>query len=65
MEVSFITKRKITPERRGQIVKKAVYIDIRVKMDGVRDVSGMWVGENEASSIGLAPPPCALRHTAL
>jgi len=33
----------------GQIVKKAVYIAIGIKMDGVRDVLGMWVGENESA----------------
>jgi len=34
----------------GQIVKKAVYIAIGVQMDGVRDVLGMWVGENGESA---------------
>lgn len=33
----------------GQIVKKAVYIAIGVQMDGIRDVLGMWVGENESA----------------
>lgn len=33
----------------GQIVKKAVYVAIGVQMDGVRDVLGMWVGENESA----------------
>ena len=37
----------------GQIVKKAVYIAIGVKMDGVRDVLGMWVGENESAKFWL------------
>lgn len=61
MEVSFITKRKITPERREQIVKEAVYIDIRVKMDGVLDVSGMWVGENESVKYWLGTPAVCLK----
>jgi len=33
----------------GHIIKKAVYIAIGVKMDGVREVLGMWVGENESA----------------
>ena len=38
----------------GQIVKKAVYIAIGIKMDGVRDVLGMWVGENESAKFWLS-----------
>jgi transposase-like protein len=37
----------------GQIIKKAVYIAIGIKMDGVRDVLGMWVGENESAKFWL------------
>ena len=37
----------------GQIVKKAVYVAIGVKTDGVRDVLGMWVGENESAKFWL------------
>lgn len=37
----------------GQIVKKAVYVAIGVKMEGVRDVLGMWVGENESAKFWL------------
>ena len=37
----------------GQIVKKAVYVAIGVQMDGVRDVLGMWVGENESAKFCL------------
>ncbi len=37
----------------GQIIKKAVYIAIGVRMDGVRDVSGMWIGENESAKFWL------------
>ena len=33
----------------GQIIKKAVYIAIGIKMDGKKEVLGMWVGENESS----------------
>ncbi|WP_207857601.1 IS256 family transposase [Lucifera butyrica] len=40
----------------GQIVKKAVYIAIGIKMDGVRDVLGMWVGENESAKFWLGVP---------
>jgi transposase-like protein len=38
----------------GQIVKKAVYIAIGVQMDGIRDVLGMWVGENESAKYWLS-----------
>jgi len=34
----------------GQIVKKAVYVAIGVQMDGIRDVLGMWVGEQGESA---------------
>ncbi len=37
----------------GQIVKKAVYIAIGIKLDGIRDVLGMWVGENESAKYWL------------
>lgn len=37
----------------GQIVKKAVYVALGVKLDGVRDVLGMWVGENESAKFWL------------
>lgn len=37
----------------GQIIKKAVYIAIGVQMDGIRDVLGMWVGENESAKFWL------------
>ncbi len=33
----------------GQIIKKAVYIAIGIQLDGIRDVLGMWVGENESA----------------
>jgi len=33
----------------GQIVKKAVYIAIGIGIDGIRDVLGMWAGENESA----------------
>jgi transposase-like protein len=38
----------------GQIVKKAVYIAIGIKMDGVKDVLGMWIGENESAKFWLS-----------
>ena len=36
----------------GQIVKKAVYIGIN--MDGLKEVHGMWVGENESAKFWLS-----------
>ena len=33
----------------GQIAKKAVYIAIGIGVDGIRDVLGMWIGENESA----------------
>lgn len=38
----------------GQIVKKAVYIAIGIRMDGVKDVLGMWIGENESAKFWLS-----------
>lgn len=38
----------------GQIIKKAVYIAIGVGIDGVKDVLGMWVGENESAKFWLS-----------
>jgi len=37
----------------GQIVKKAVYIAIGLQLDGIRDVLGMWIGENESAKYWL------------
>ena len=38
----------------GQIVKKAVYIAIGINMDGLKEVLGMWVGENESAKFWLS-----------
>lgn len=38
----------------GQIIKKAVYIAIGMQMDGIRDVLGMWIGENESAKFWLS-----------
>ena len=38
----------------GQIVKKAVYIAIGIQMDGIKDVLGMWIGENESAKFWLS-----------
>ncbi len=38
----------------GQIVKKAVYIAIGFNMDGIKDVLGMWVSENESAKFWLS-----------
>jgi transposase-like protein len=38
----------------GQIVKKAVYIAIGISLDGIRDVLGLWVGENESAKFWLS-----------
>lgn len=38
----------------GRIIKKAVYVAIGIRMDGIRDVLGMWVGENESSKYWLS-----------
>ena len=37
----------------GQIVKKAVYIAIGIRADGIREVLGMWIGENESAKYWL------------
>ena len=33
----------------GHIIKKAVYIALGVRMEGTREVLGMWIGENESA----------------
>lgn len=33
----------------GQIIKKAVYVAIGINTDGIKEVLGMWVGENESA----------------
>ena len=38
----------------GQIVKKAVYIAIGINMNGLKEVLGMWVGENESAKFRLS-----------
>ena len=38
----------------GQIVKKAVYIAIGINMEGIKEVLGMWVGENESAKYWLS-----------
>ena len=38
----------------GQIVKKAVYIAIGINMEGIKEIFGMWVGENESAKYWLS-----------
>ncbi|MEL7647679.1 MAG: IS256 family transposase [Sedimentibacter sp.] len=38
----------------GRIVKKAVYIAIGINMDGIKEVLGMYVGENESAKFWLS-----------
>jgi transposase-like protein len=38
----------------GQIVKKAVYVAIGIGLDGIKDVLGMWVGENDSAKFWLS-----------
>jgi|LFRM01.2.fsa_nt_gb transposase-like protein len=38
----------------GRIIKKAVYIAIGINMDGIKDVLGMYVGENESAKYWLS-----------
>ena len=38
----------------GQIVKKAVYIAIGINMEGIKEVLGMWIGENESAKFRLS-----------
>ena len=37
----------------GRVVKKAVYVAIGIDMDGMKDVLGMYVGENESAKYWL------------
>lgn len=38
----------------GRIIKKAVYIAIGINLSGIRDVLGLWIGENESSKYWLS-----------
>ena len=38
----------------GQIITKAVYIAIGINMDGIKEVLGMWAGENESAKFWLS-----------
>lgn len=38
----------------GSIIKKAVYIAIGMRLDGTREVLGMWIGENESAKFWLS-----------
>jgi len=38
----------------GRIIKKAVYIAIGINLDGIKDVLGLWIGENESSKYWLS-----------
>ena len=38
----------------GQIIKKAVYIAIGINLDGLKDVLGLWIGENESAKFWLS-----------
>lgn len=37
----------------GRIINKAAYICIGVNLDGIKDVLGIWIGENESSKYWL------------
>jgi len=38
----------------GRIIKKAVYIAIGINIEGIKDVLGLWIGENESSKYWLS-----------
>lgn len=38
----------------GQIVNKAAYIVLGINKDGIKDVLGIWIGENETSKFWLS-----------
>ena len=38
----------------GRIIKKAVYIAIGINLEGIKDVLGLWIGENESSKYWLS-----------
>lgn len=37
----------------GRVIKKAVYIAIGIKLNGLKDVLGMWIGGNESAKYWL------------
>lgn len=38
----------------GSIIKKAVYVAIGINLHGIKDVLGMWIGENESAKFWLS-----------
>lgn len=50
---SFIDAIHYNVRSEERIVKKAVYIAIGINMDGMKEVLGMWVSENESSKFWL------------
>ena len=38
----------------GRIVKKAVYVAIGITLEGLKEVLGLWIGENESSKYWLS-----------
>jgi len=38
----------------GRVVKKAVYIAIGITLEGIKDVMGLWIGENESAKYWLS-----------
>ncbi|MCP8364681.1 transposase, partial [Clostridioides difficile] len=37
----------------GRIINKAAYIAIGVNLEGIKEVLGIWIGENESSKYWL------------
>jgi putative transposase len=52
--IAFIDAIHFSVKSDGVIVKKAVYIVLAVSTDGVKDVIGIYVGENESSKFWLS-----------
>jgi len=42
----------------GKIVSKAAYVCLGIDSNGMKDILGVYIGENESSSFCLAVPWC-------
>ncbi|MBI9030769.1 IS256 family transposase [bacterium] len=52
--VVFMDAIRYSVRSEGQIVKKAVYIAIGINLDGMKEILGMWIGENESAKFWLS-----------
>ena len=49
----------------GSYVKKTVYVILGIKLDGRKELLGLWIGENETSKywLSILKPPRDVKET--